>query len=135
MPIVFKKKHFVHRTLHLVLCFFLFVNVGCKKKLPEYVEISYDQLVGEIDFNIDVKPILSDKCFLCHGPDAGTRKADLRFDIEGCPLGMYGSRRVCRTAFRRGQSTIALHFTKEVVQICWESNRTALLAMNPIICK
>ena len=83
MPIVFKKKHFVHRTLHLVLCFFLFVNVGCKKKLPEYVEISYDQLVGEIDFNIDVKPILSDKCFLCHGPDAGTRKADLRFDIEG----------------------------------------------------
>ena len=34
----------------------------------------------QIEYNRDVRPILSDKCFLCHGPDAGTRKGKLRLD-------------------------------------------------------
>jgi hypothetical protein len=33
-----------------------------------------------IDFNFHVKPILSDRCFLCHGPDEKKRKAKLRLD-------------------------------------------------------
>lgn len=40
------------------------------------------ELPETISFNFDVKPILSDKCFLCHGPDAGTREAGLRLDTE-----------------------------------------------------
>src|SRR4051812_30103406 len=35
-----------------------------------------------IQFNRDVRPILADNCFPCHGPDAGKRKADLRLDVR-----------------------------------------------------
>ena len=36
---------------------------------------------GAISYTYDVRPILSDKCFKCHGPDAKTREAGLRLDL------------------------------------------------------
>jgi hypothetical protein len=41
----------------------------------------------KIDFNRDVRPILSDKCFFCHGPDGSNRQAELRLDEREAALG------------------------------------------------
>lgn len=42
----------------------------------------YDNAIPDVvSYNYDVRPILSDKCFNCHGPDAQKREAGLRLDI------------------------------------------------------
>lgn len=54
---------------------------SCKPDLPEEVSMAYKELPDELDYNLHVKPILSDKCFACHGPDKAKQKAGLRLDF------------------------------------------------------
>jgi hypothetical protein len=64
---------------------------------PSAEDLYSGTLPEHVDFNFHVKPILSDRCFVCHGPDAAARKADLRLDTEE------GIRTVIRSGlFRRG---------------------------------
>ncbi len=50
--------------------------------MPETVETAYQALPEQIDYNFQVQPILADRCYACHGPDANTRKGGLRLDDE-----------------------------------------------------
>ncbi|MDN5216887.1 DUF1553 domain-containing protein [Fulvivirgaceae bacterium BMA12] len=57
----------------------LFLLISCKNNKNH--ELTSGQSIPDIvDFNYHVKPILSDRCFACHGPDLANQKADLRLD-------------------------------------------------------
>lgn len=43
---------------------------------------------GAIDFNRDIRPILADNCYTCHGPDENHRKAGLRLDVKESAFGI-----------------------------------------------
>ena len=46
-----------------------------------------NSLPEKLDFNMHVKPVLSDRCFACHGPDQAKQKAGLRLDLAEAAYG------------------------------------------------
>ena len=47
-----------------------------------FISIIWSNLFAKVDFTNDVRPILSEYCFHCHGPDKSTREANLRLDLS-----------------------------------------------------
>ncbi len=58
----------------------LLILCGCSSSSQEPTVEAQLAALGELDYNFHVKPILSQNCYLCHGPDASSREADLRLD-------------------------------------------------------
>ncbi|MES1219769.1 MAG: hypothetical protein ABUT20_29990, partial [Bacteroidota bacterium] len=46
-----------------------------------FTKSSGDKLPDTISYNFHIRPILSDKCFKCHGPDVSKRQGQFRLDI------------------------------------------------------
>ena len=64
-------------SVHLFKGLFgLFVTLMLITLFSEYAEAK------KLQFDRDIRPILSDKCYACHGPDPAVRKANLRLDIK-----------------------------------------------------
>jgi hypothetical protein len=68
--------------LNALGCSILLFFISCGIEKPEEILEAEALLPAEIDYNLHVKPILSDRCFACHGPDPNTREAGLRLDTE-----------------------------------------------------
>ena len=58
-----------------------FLWACAEPELPADVEQAMANVPAPLDYNLHVKPILSDRCFACHGPDKNKQKGDLRLDL------------------------------------------------------
>ena len=81
---VFKRAFLSKGLFGLITCAFAAATIyACRThQTPESVRIDEDAIPAIVDFNFHVKPILSDRCFKCHGPDPNTREGGLALHAE-----------------------------------------------------
>jgi hypothetical protein len=73
---------------------------ACGRRAPDVAGVP-----EVVDFNFHVKPILSDRCFKCHGPDERVRKASLRLDRKEVAFGELpsGNRAIVPGSLRKSE--------------------------------
>ncbi len=75
------------RKASIVLSGILLAACSGNIEIPKEVQALEDKLPEQIDYNIHVKPILSDRCFKCHGPDKNKIEAGLQLaNFDGATL-------------------------------------------------
>ncbi len=62
----------------ILASFFLLFSCGDSVEIPESVKAFEEKIPENIDYNLHIKPILSDRCFICHGPDKSKIEAGLQ---------------------------------------------------------
>lgn len=85
----------MNKGLLLKIAFFISIILVVIWVLPfnnaiEFSEEIEAKLPEKVDFNLHIKPILSDRCFACHGPDMNKREANLRLDVEADAFALIG---------------------------------------------
>ncbi len=81
VPLTFERTNMqLHIFFRSILVLLAFITCG-----PTGRTLTADD---RIDFNRDIRPLLSDNCFSCHGPDDEAREADLRLDLRE---GLFGT--------------------------------------------
>ncbi|WP_276370399.1 PSD1 and planctomycete cytochrome C domain-containing protein [Chryseolinea sp. H1M3-3] len=64
----------VTRAVYGFIILTVFTVFSCQEKQHQTA------FIDSVDYNLHIRPILSDRCFICHGPDGNARKANLRLD-------------------------------------------------------
>jgi hypothetical protein len=64
-----------------LLCIVLIASCSTEPDLPQDIQAAMTNVPEKLDYNLHVKPILSDRCFACHGPDKAKQKGGLRLDL------------------------------------------------------
>ena len=80
---------------------------------PESVADDAVRGSAKLSFNRDIRPILADKCFKCHGPDAKQRKGKLRLDDERDAKGPAGSGSVAIVPGKVDESELYARITSQ----------------------
>ena len=77
----------IFKHFQMTLALLVFASLACslsncrsKSSLPDHLQDIARNIPKQVDFNFHVKPILSDRCFNCHGPDEENLEAGLRLD-------------------------------------------------------
>lgn len=77
-----RRRRTLFSGLSLPICFIILQVAEAYASAPARPEDPRPTIPKSIDFNRDVRPILADYCYACHGPDPKARKAKLRLDTK-----------------------------------------------------
>lgn len=81
--------------------------------VPLAIAASPETLPTKVEFNRDIRPIFSDRCYTCHGPDQANRKSKLRLDNESIAKGDIGGGRFAIVPGDPSKSQVVLRVTAE----------------------